>query len=371
MGAIPKKQSGGAMRIFEKGKTRIAFRWVAACALCCGLLPGLGGGCTQSPDGQPAGGTTPAQKPVLATVGDRSITTGDLKDYLENRDMTGAATTLQEVEQHLEEMILDEVLYQEAIRRKLDEDPEIRERVRQLLTRKLLDEQVNKPWWNKRIPEEEIASYYEAHKDAFQRPEQVRLADIFIAVPADAHSAGRADAKKKAEAVLVEAVAAKNERNGFGLLIDKYSDTPASHRKGDTGFFDRGGKPAGIDPRVAEAAFSLERNGDIFDGVVEAADGFHVVMRIGRRAAVHTPLEKVRGRLAERIRREGMAKRRDAYLARIRQSSAVSIREEALSEVARKMAAERDDGRAAPRSRQGGGPPRLQPQEKQEKKTLP
>jgi parvulin-like peptidyl-prolyl isomerase len=269
---------------------------------------------------------------VVAKVGNSRITVTDFRNYLSNRPMPyRSRVSKEDLEKRLNDMVLQEVLYQEALRLKLDQNPDVKRRIRQMLTQKLMDEQINKREWGREITEEVIQAYYDKHQAEFNRPAQFRLADVFIATPPGAGNEEREKLREKAEKVLAEALAVKGERRGFGSLIRKYSDTPENYRKGDTGFFDIEGQPVGIDKSLAQAAFKLERVGNMAEQVIETPGGFHVVMLIGKRSAIQRPLEAVRGQLEQRIRREAVTEARKAYIGSVTEKAEVEINPEVMT----------------------------------------
>lgn len=310
-------------------------------------------GCTEN-GAPPAPKDGPDQARVVARVGSGSISAPDFRAYLAQRPLRpGAEAPEEAVTVRLEEMIKAEVLYQEAMRLQLDQDPEVRRNIRQLYAQKLMD-QVGQKAWAREIPEDELKAYYDRNWGKFNRPEERRLADIFIAVPAEASDAERAELKKKAEMALTEALAARESRSGLGPLITKYSDAPEKYKKGDTGFFDEEGKPAGIDKKLAEAAFGLQRVGGMPEEVVEAADGYHVVMLTGKRSAVHRPLKEVRSQLEQSLRREAEENARTAYVEGLMGKAEIDINEDAARSVfeeVKQTRRARGEGRPPPPAR--------------------
>ena len=117
------------------------------------------------------------------------------------------------LKKRLDDMVLGEVFYQEALRQKLDQKPEVQQSIRQLLTQKLL-EQVEGKAWSREVTEAEVKAYYDQHAGEYNRPEQVRIADIYIAIPAQASGMEKDALKKKAEAALTEAQASE-KRQGW------------------------------------------------------------------------------------------------------------------------------------------------------------
>ncbi len=300
--------------------------------------------------------------PVIAEVGDGTINADDFRAYLSDRPMSPRKRVSKEaLEKRLDEMVIEEVLYQEALRLKLDQDPEVRKSIRQMLTQNLMEKQINQKVWEREITDSEYQAYYDKQGTKFNRPEQVRLADIFIAVPPDAGAEKKAELKQKAETVLAEALEGKNKRSGFGPLIRKYSDTPENYRKGDTGFIDKEGKPVGIDKRLAEAAFKLEKNGRISDQVIETTDGYHVVMRIGKQAAFHKPLKSVKNQIKQEIKREELKKTRQAYIEGLKDKSGIRIDESVMAQVEKEMTDARENMLSKAKERKAAGMVRTNP----------
>jgi parvulin-like peptidyl-prolyl isomerase len=294
-------------------------------------------GCAKEETSEKKAAEAPAKAAaaVVARVGDHAITTEDFMSYLASRPVSRYAGTVnKEVESRLDARITEEVLYREALRLKLDQDPELNHRIRQMLTQKLIDEEVNRKEWGREIGETELNAYYEKHRDEFNRPAQVRLADIFVAVPSGASKKDKDEKRKKAKQVLSEALKIKGQRAAFGALMNKYSDTPQTHRRGDTGFIDAEGRPAGVDKKLAAAGFTLDPMGSVYSKVVETTDGFHVIMLTGKRPAINRPLASVENQIKQRIRRDNVSAARQAYIDSLKKGTEIQINAEVLAGVA-------------------------------------
>jgi parvulin-like peptidyl-prolyl isomerase len=269
------------------------------------------------------------------------------------------------VKERLGELITAEALYQEALRLKLDRKPEIQRKIRQILSQELLEEQVQRPLREKKFSEEELRRYFDEHIGEYSRPEQVRLADIFIAVPEGATAEERKAKREKAEEVLAKAFEAKDKRFGFAELVRKYSDKHPLFRLGDTGFFDREGKPSGLDPALVDAAFKLKQNRDLAESVVETKGGFHVIMQVGKRSAVNTEFKDVASAIERRLRREQMQKRRVDYIEGLKKTAGITVDETVVAgiagelEKAKKGAPSPLHKRLPARGRPMSAPPRL------------
>ena len=274
-------------------------------------------------------------QPAVARVNGSAISLDDFKSYVADRPFAGIKESPQEaLEMRLQEMITVEVLYQEAMSLKMDEDPKIRQIVRQLLAQKLIDEQVIRPVREREITEAELQQYYDDHIDEFVRPERVRLADIFIAVPDNSTPETREEKRKKAEEAFAEVTAPQKGRFFFGEAIAKFSDQPDKYQKGDTGYFDREGKPIGLEKEVVDAAFTLSKNGEMYDRIIETPAGFHIIMLVGKNAAQSRSLKEVAPQLEQRIRNEELAAKRESYIRALKDRAEVSVEEQALEELA-------------------------------------
>jgi parvulin-like peptidyl-prolyl isomerase len=275
-----------------------------------------------------------AQGKVVARVGNSMIETDELKAYLEDRPVGVHSRDMRTaIDGRLEELITAEVLYQEALRLKLDQKPQIRHSIRQILGQALIEQQVNRARLAKKISEQDVKAFYDEHIDRYQRPDQVRLAHIYIAVPEDATSAQREAKRAHAGKVLQEVLAKKSSRFGFGALIRKYSDTHPNFKHGDTGYFGRDGKPAGVDKKIAEAGFGLEKNGAIADHVIETEGGFHIIMRVSKRAAFSSSLGSVKQQIRQQILRQSLKEKREGYIGELRKNASVSMDEKTIAAV--------------------------------------
>ncbi|MHC4692192.1 MAG: peptidyl-prolyl cis-trans isomerase [Planctomycetota bacterium] len=275
---------------------------------------------------------------TIAQVDEERIDTDYLTSYLSTRPLPAySQVTAKIIEQRLEELITSEVLYRQALRIGLDKRPEIHHRIQQILAQNLLEEKVNKPVRERKITNRELQAYYNDHVNEFQRPAQVRLADIFIAVDPAAASGQRKQKKEKAEKALAEVLANQDQRLGFGKRILKYSDTPEKYPKGNTGFFDIQGKSIGLDINLAREAFKLEKAGQVCDHIIKTADGYHIIMLTGRREAVHKPFEKVKVQLRRRIYRERIALAQNEYIESMKKKCRIKINQDVFDKLVREQ----------------------------------
>ncbi len=273
-----------------------------------------------------------AAKP-LAKVGDRTITLGEYAATLDRMDRF-ERLRYQSADRRkalLDEIIKVELLAQEAKRRGLDQKPEIKHRVRQILRDEVLRdarEGVPPPG---EIPESEVKRYYEEHRSDFQEPERRRVAHIVMS-----------DAKKAAD-VLKKALTATPME--WGRLVHEHSlDKPEApsptaplELAGDLGIVSKPGAPKGENARIPEpvraAVFEIEKVGGVLARLVEHDGKVHVVRMTGKTEArdrsyrdaernirVAILQQKIRDaeeRLEERLRKEYPVKIDDGALSKV------------------------------------------------------
>lgn len=159
-----------------------------------------------------------------------------------------------------------------------------------------------------------VREQYEARRDEFDRPEEVRARHILIRIPEDADEAVRQAARERAEAALARI----QEGADFEDVALEVSEDPGSQsRGGDLGFFSRGRM---VKP-FEEAAFSLPV-GEV-SGVVETVHGLHLIRVEEKRPERVVPYDEARVQIAEELLRSRAAR------------SAARERAEALAEAVR------------------------------------
>lgn len=123
------------------------------------------------------------------------------------------------------------------------------------------------------VTKKEIDDYYKAHGDEYEAPPEVRLQQILLLIPAEAHSREIEALRAKAEQIL------RAIRGGedFNAMARRYSQDAAAASGGDMGVFRQGELYATLD----EAAFSLAV-GEV-SSVIRTPTGFHILRVLTRK----------------------------------------------------------------------------------------
>lgn len=231
----------------------------------------------------------------------------------------------------LQSWIDAELLAAEARARGLADQPEVRRAITLQLARRV-EQATRAAVPDPTVSDADVRAYYEAHRAEYHTDAQVRASQIVFASRADA------------ERALAELRGREADNTLFTRLVRERSvDRASRDRDGDTTFFSRNGSDV-VPAEVAEAAFGLERVGQLLDRVVESAHGgpngaagFHVLKLVARRDAMDRALEDEADRIRARLHRQRHDEAEEAavraLLERLRGAARVEIDEAALARV--------------------------------------
>ena len=299
----------------------------------------LAGGCGDDEEGtdgeetaraEPRHGLTAEQaSQVLATIGDETITVGEFAERLADQSpyLRARYNSPERRREFLDNMIRFELLAQEAERRGLDELPEVQKLRKQMMIQQLMREQFEDRIQLDDVTDAEVEAYYDAHRNEFHKPEQVRASHI------------RFTDRARAQRVLAQILARPDDAALFRRLTEEHNtdeDTQGA-RRGDLRFFSqdgsRGDDQDPVPGPVAAAAFALERIGAVHPELVEVDGAFHIVKLTGRRAALHRTLEEASRPIRNRIWREKRERAVEELVARLRREANVEENPSVLADV--------------------------------------
>ena len=280
-------------------------------------------------EGDLPSGLTPEQAAkVVAKVGDRTITVGEitrqinrLSPYIRRR---WAAP--EKRKEFLENLINVELLSQEAEKQGLGKDnPEIQRTVNQTMIRMMMKNDLEKELVPAKIEEDVLKAEYEKEKDKYQRPPQVRASQIVVKT------------KSEAEKLIAELKAKPTDNRLFREKARELSlDEVTKQRGGDLGYFSESGGRDGepqIDEKVRKAAWQIEKTGDIADEPIETKDGFHIVKLTNKRPELNRPFESVKKMIEGRLIREKRREALEKFVADLKAKAKIEIFEDNLAKL--------------------------------------
>lgn len=259
----------------------------------------------------------------LAKVDDVVITVGEFQDRINRQSpyVRARYTSLEQKKEFLDTLIRFEILAKEAVRRGFDKDPEVVRTMKQVMIQKLMKDEFESKITPDQIKEEEMKAFYDQHQEEYNKPEEVRVSAVIV------------DSKAVAEKVAKEATSEKGQSNkGFRDLVDAHSkDADTKARGGDLRYFSR--DTTEIPKPVVEAAFNLEKSGDVA-GPIDAGGGkFYVIKQTGRRKAMSKSFDDVKRQIQNRIYRDKRTQSQRDFIEGLKAKAQVTINEANLDKV--------------------------------------
>ncbi len=248
---------------------------------------------------------------VAAIVNGQVITVKDMDDRMAGMSPAARQAMGNNRVRLLEQMVMESLLLQEAQRRGLDRDRQVkqllREARRQILFGRLVE--VLREEQPVEVPEEEIAKYYEEHRSEFAQPDSTRASHILTN---DEESAKKALSRVKAG-------------EPFPKVAEEVSLDPSRSNGGDIGFFAKGQ----VIPEFEEVCGRL-KPGEISD-VVKSNLGYHVIQVTEKRSARERTLDEVQGRIRQALAQQQRQRRLERVVQELRSKAQVVIRDKSLA----------------------------------------
>jgi peptidyl-prolyl cis-trans isomerase C len=274
-------------------------------------------------------GLTPEQAAeVVAKVGDRTITVGDVTDQINRLSpyIRRRWAAPEKRKEFLQKLIRIELLSQEAERLGLGNDPEVQRTIKQVMIRLMVKNDLEKNVLPTSVDEVQLKAEYDKEIDKYRRAAQVRASQIVVATAA------------QAEKLIAELKAKGDDRKLFRDKAKELSlDKLTKDRGGDLGYFSkpeerREDEPI-VDKAVADAAWALKKVGDITEKPVKTAAGFHVIKLTNQKPAMDRSFESVKKLIENRLLRDKRREAMDKFIADLRGKSKIEIFEDNLAKL--------------------------------------
>ena len=233
------------------------------------------------------------------------------KRYQENRRLLQLRTPSKKA--LLEEVVKRELAVQEAKRLKLDQDPEVVERLNTVLYYALLEKQLGKQVEQIFITDSDAKTYYS------KNPE-IRTSHIFVPLTPDASADDAKIAFARLKKIYDENVA--SGKMSFAEAAQRFSEGPAAPMGGDIDYQTRDR----LDPAFYEAALRL-KPGKV-SPIVRTQFGYHIIRLTAIRAWEDADKAQVK-RLVFEVKRNELF---SSYVGKLRAAAKVSVRSELLKE---------------------------------------
>jgi peptidyl-prolyl cis-trans isomerase C len=269
-----------------------------AIALCLLLACGKRAPLPEKADAKRHGLTKEQAAEALVVIGDKTITVGDFADQLADKSpyLRARYQSPERRRELLEELVKFELLAAEAKKRGLDQSAEVQRTKRQLMVQQMMKAEFEDKVKLSDISDAEIKAYYDAHPEEFNKPAQVRASAIVVKDEARARKLLKQLKDKPDDDALFRELAAQND------------DPVLRERAGDLQFFsqpsERAPEDPPVDPALAEAAFKLDKVGELSPEPIQVVDGWAIVKLTGKRKQLARTLEQTRRTIQHKLWRE-------------------------------------------------------------------
>jgi len=256
--------------------------------------------------------------PISKEVFDRELERVKIQFLMQGMELSGEQLTMVQ-EQVLEDLINQELVYQEGVKGGVSADEEyVQSQLSQIkanfpddaayqsalqeqaLTEELLLVDIRRVYiiqkyiddhFNDliRISEEETRKFYDENPQYFEEPEQVSAKHILIQTNPSSTEEEKTEALKKITALRQRIDSGED----FSTLAKEFSDCPSGENGGDLGYFQRGDMVGPFE----DAAFILSV-GELSD-VVETEFGYHLITVTDKTAASFVDYESVSFQIEE------------------------------------------------------------------------
>ena len=280
------------------------------------------------------------------------ITSEEFQDELKRAERLGARGSKGNQEQDalakkqlLENLIVRELLYQEAVKRgiKLPEaavdaeleglkkrlDPKtdfadtlgelglseqsVREKVaRGMVVQQFIDREFA---GQGKVTEAEVERYYREHVEQYRQSCRLRLSHILVKSDPYWDEEQKGEARARLESLRKDILAGDD----FAQLAQDYSECYSGKKGGDLGYF----LPGQLSGKMEQAALAL-KPGEL-SGVVEDRYGLHLLKVTELREAAQLPLERVREEIRQELTRERQLKALAPFVKKLRAQAKVEL----------------------------------------------
>ncbi len=159
-------------------------------------------------------------------------------------------------------------------------------------------------------------AFYDAHKQEFAKPEQVRLSEILVPLPAEADAAAVAQAQNKADDIEAKVKAGDK----FEDLAKQYSGGPTASQGGDLGLFKRGA----LAKVLEDQTFDLKAGEST--APIRTRQGF-VILKVTDHQQPGVPsMKEIEPQIQEAIYLQQMQPALRAYLTKLREEAYIDIK---------------------------------------------
>ena len=164
-----------------------------------------------------------------------------------------------------------------------------------------------------RVSDEDAKLFYNSQPDLFKEREKVRASHILIRSEADTDPAGKEERRKKLEGIRERI----EKGEDFAFLAREFSQCPSAEKGGDLGYFERGKM---VKP-FEDEAFSM-KPGEVSD-IVATPFGYHLIKVTDRTESRAISYDESKERIKQHLQRTKFTEKKNVYVEDLKKKSKV------------------------------------------------
>ena len=232
-----------------------------------------------------------AKGPAVATVNGKAISKSRVDMIARQGASSGRPDTPESRKAIIDQLALQMVVADEAIKKGLDKSPEVAEQIEAVRQSILANAYVQDLIKSNPVSDESLKAEYERIK---------------ATISGNEYKARHILVEKEAEARDIIAKLKKDPGSFAKLAAEKSKDPGSKANGGDLGWFD----PRGMVPEFGAAVSKLEK-GKITETPVKTQFGYHVIQLEDSKPVAAPPFEEVKPELAQRLAQQNLKKQLD------------------------------------------------------------
>jgi peptidyl-prolyl cis-trans isomerase C len=256
--------------------------------------------------------TSPASAVVVATYKGEQLTSAEVLEELSrlpgpSRTYLGAPDRKR---QFVENMVMNDLLFQEGRQQGLDRDPEVERQVADLRKRLVVQRVMRAYQTPPTITDEQVRQHYDQNQELYSTT-QLRASHILVR---DEDTARQIAAELK-----------EHPDRFTDLARDKSTDTSSARRGGDLGTFSQGR----MVPEFERAAFRLKA-GETSEPV-KTQYGWHIIRITERKDGEAKPFDQVKEPIRAMLRNQALQGKVQGHFEQLKKDANLTINEDALA----------------------------------------
>src|SRR3989337_2945734 len=250
--------------------------------------------------------------PVVATINDKEITLSEFTERIKEYPALAHGGKMSEETKKgfLDNLIVRELIFQEALRLGIDKDKETLDFIEEMKKRVIVDKFFKKEVDQKtQVSEEETKKYFNENLEETKSPDEVRASHILLKT------------REEADMIL------KKVKQGakFEDLVKKFSTDPGSKDTGgELGFFSQGM----MVPEFDSVAFKL-KVGEVSD-IVQSRFGFHIIKVLEKREGKQKNIDEAKPEIQKKLLTTKRKEKFDTLVADLKAKAKISINNDLL-----------------------------------------